>query len=90
MTPMTPDVPAICAESDSDVYRHTFFGILNADGQFWTPLAFPSEKAARSHIEAFWSNDLEKREQCLRTHRIVPVRIRLTAKPAHLLKEQQP
>ena len=63
---------------DSNVYKHTFFGILNAQGDFWTPLAFDSEAKARMHIRQFWGNNHAARDQCLRTHRIVPVRVRLT------------
>ena len=65
--------------SDSEDYRHTFYGILNAQGSFWTPLAFDGPEAAKKHIENFWRGDAVKREQCLRTHRIVPVRVRLAA-----------
>ncbi len=61
---------------DSGVYRHGFYGILNAQGQFWTPLAFDSPEQARQHIRNFWV-DPAKAEQCLQTHKIVPVRIRL-------------
>ena len=76
--PMT-DVAAICAdtvESDSDDYKHTFYGILNKQGQFWTPIPFHDEKAASDYLAryAVGSNAGMKR-----THKIVPVRIRLTA-----------
>jgi hypothetical protein len=64
--------------SDSAVYKGSFYGILNADGDFWTPLAFDSEDKARQHIIDFWGLHKDSRDQCLRTHRIVPVRIRLT------------
>lgn len=66
---------------DSNDYRWTFFGILNAEGQFWSPLAFHSEAAAKQHIINFWGLDTDKRGQCLATHKIVPVRIRLETLP---------
>jgi hypothetical protein len=65
------------AAINSAVYRREFYGILNTRGDFWTPLAFESEIKAREHIADFWRHDRDKREQCLRTHKIVPVRIRL-------------
>lgn len=55
------------------------FGILNAYGDFWTPLPFESEAKARQHIIDFWGTNTESRDKCLRTHKIVPVRVRLTA-----------
>lgn len=54
------------------------YGILNGQGQFWTPLAFESEKAARQHIIDFWGHQVGDRDHCLRTHRIVPVRVLIT------------
>lgn len=61
---------------DSSVYKHTFYGILNAQGQFWTPLPFHDESAARSHL-ARWA--VGSHESMLETHKIVPVRIQLSA-----------
>lgn len=66
------------ATSDSSVYRHTFYGILNAQGDFWTPLAFETERQARDHLRFFWRNDPENLKLCERTHKIVPVRVQLT------------
>lgn len=63
--------------SDSKNYRHTFYGILNAQGEFWTPIPFDSEAKAQQHIIDFWGRQSEQRDKCLRTHKIVPVRIRL-------------
>jgi hypothetical protein len=60
---------------DTHDYRHEFIGILNADGDFWTPLAFDNEAEARAHISKFWGQDTEKREECLRKFSFVPVRI---------------
>lgn len=64
------------ATIDSAVYHHTFYGILNKQGQFWTPLPFHDEAAARAHL-AKWA--IGKNQNMLDTHKIVPVRIRLTA-----------
>jgi hypothetical protein len=58
--------------SDSAEYEMTFFGILNAQGQFWTPMPFDSEAAAQARMDKFKGAHLE------RTHKIVPVRIQLT------------
>lgn len=66
------------ATSDSKVYKATFYGILNAQGDFWTPLAFDSEKDARDHITAFWGRQTDMAARCLKDFAIVPVRIRLT------------
>lgn len=60
--------------SDSDGYMHTFYGILNHLGQFWTPMPFETEKAARDHIAA-WKR--HSPNLGLSRHRIVPVRVRL-------------
>lgn len=59
----------------SDDYQHTFFGILNVDGQFWTPLAFSTEAEAWSHLMSFWGPN--KVSECLKTFDVVPVRITL-------------
>lgn len=75
----TPDLATLAAPvtSDSADYKHTFFGILNAQGQFWTPLAFESEVKAVAHIDGFWADARSRalfRQKC----QIVPVRIQLT------------
>jgi hypothetical protein len=62
--------------SDSADYSHTFFGILNAQGDFWTPLPFHDEAAALAHLQKHAVGDYGA---MLKTHRIVPVRIQLTA-----------
>lgn len=62
----------------STAYGQEFYGILNADGNFWTPLAFDSAAAARAHIDAFWSTRHQV-EHFMRRAKIVPVRIQLTA-----------
>lgn len=63
------------ATCDSIAYKMTFYGILNAGGLFWTPLAFESEAAARQHVDAFFANWPVKQTSGFK---IVPVRIRLT------------
>lgn len=63
-------------ESDSQEYDHTFYGILNKQGQFWTPMPFHDEKAAKDQI-AKWAKG--SNAGMLTTHKIVPVRIQLTA-----------
>lgn len=67
---------------DSGVYRAGFYGILNKQGDFWTPLAFDSEVKAWQHMRDFWGNQRDSLEECLRTHKVVPVRIRLETIPA--------
>jgi hypothetical protein len=63
---------------DSSIYKGAFFGILNADGAFWTPLAFDSEAKAEQHLRDFW-RDSDREWQGRRDQfRIVPVRIQLT------------
>jgi hypothetical protein len=65
------------ASADSKVYRATLYGILNADGDFWTPLAFESDEAAKAHIRGFWKRQPDMAERCLRDFKFVPVRVRL-------------
>jgi hypothetical protein len=71
---------------DSTVYGGQFYGILNAQGQFWTPLAFDAESAAKAHIESFW-NTQRQVEHFMRGAKIVPVRVQLTTIQA---PEKQP
>ncbi|MDH7638977.1 hypothetical protein [Sphingomonas oryzagri] len=63
---------------DSDDYKQDFFGILNAQGKFWTPLAFIDEQQARKWLEAFVAKNPERFGDMLTTHTIVPVRIQLS------------
>jgi hypothetical protein len=76
MTPPDHD-PARVAEvaCDSADYRHAFYGILNAQGQFWTPLPFHDEDAARAHLRKWAVGDYKS---MLETHKVVPVRVQLT------------
>lgn len=63
--------------SDSADYNHTFYGILNKQGKFWTPLAFHDEDAAKAHLSRWAKGDYAS---MLSTHKIVPVRVQLTAR----------
>ena len=65
--------------SDSADYLHTFYGILNAQGKFWTPLPFNCEESARRHLAKVATGE---NKSILTTHKIVPVRIRLSALPS--------
>lgn len=67
---------------DSSVYKRSFFGILNAQGQFWTPLAFESEAAAAACLAKFVAGNPKRFSAMLRTHKVVPVRIKLETIPA--------
>lgn len=67
------------AKCSSDAFRVTLYGILNSDGDFWTPLTFESVGAARQHIRDFWGRrQPDMAERCLRDFRIVPVHVDLT------------
>ena len=66
--------------SDSGNYRHTFYGILNKQGRFWTPLPFHDEEAAKAHLARF---AIGENRSMLETHKIVPVRVRLTLAALH-------
>ncbi len=81
MTPPTNTegaVTDVAATIDSGDYKHTFFGILNKQGEFWTPLAFASSKEADAYLAKFVAGNPEKFGAMLGTHRAVPVRIHLT------------
>ena len=65
------------ATLDSRVYTRPFYGILNAEGDFWSPHVFASEQAARESIIVFWGDQTTARDQCLSSHKIVPIRVRL-------------
>ena len=59
--------------------RVELFGILNAEGQFWSSRSFGSIDAAAQYIRDYWGADRMTAEKCLRTHRIVPVEVQMTA-----------
>ena len=67
------------AKSDSADYGQTFYGILNAQGQFWTPLAFDSKEGAEAYLAGFISRNDERFASMRRTHKAVPVRVWLEA-----------
>jgi hypothetical protein len=71
------------AACDSTVYRHTFYGILNKEGQFWTPMPFHDKDAATEHLSR-WAKGSYK--SMLKTHKIVPVRIRLETLAAQAIE----
>lgn len=71
-------VADVAATIDSEVYKHTFYGILNKEGQFWTPLAFASGKEADEYLRKFVAGNPAKFASMIETHRVVPVRIQLT------------
>jgi len=54
-----------------------YFGILNAAGDFWTTDVFRTKIEARNHIIKFWRGHKGMAEECFKTHRIVPVIIKL-------------
>lgn len=60
-------------------YKISRFGILNADGQFWTSDTFESEQDARAHIVNFWGRNEAIANKCLKTHKIIPVRVTVEA-----------
>jgi hypothetical protein len=62
------------ARCDSSAYSHVFYGVLNKQGEFWTPLPFHDEASALAHLKRHAIGDYKS---MLDTHRIVPVRIRL-------------
>ncbi len=70
----TPE-EAARVSSDSLAYDHTFYGILNKQGQFWTPLPFHDEAAAKAHLARYAKGS---NASMLETHKIVPVRVQLT------------
>lgn len=70
------------AKSDSKIYRQNFYGILNDDGDFWTPIGFNSRAEAQRYLDDFiTSTGVDRFQTMHRTHKIVPVRIRLDQLP---------
>lgn len=62
------------------------FGILNKQGDFWSPNIFDTEEAAQAYVERFWagSNDMD-----LGQFTIVPAQQRITITPAGRSKLQE-
>jgi len=60
---------------DSDDFKKEFWGILNKDGKFWTPLAFDCVGGAKTHLDKFWGVGKWREKD----FKVVPVRIRLEA-----------
>jgi hypothetical protein len=68
--------------ADSGTMRG-YWGILNAQGQFWSHSVHSSQAAARDYIKNFWGPaQRDVAEDCLRTFRIIEVRVRLEPLPA--------
>jgi hypothetical protein len=66
---------------DSNDYQCPFYGILNAKGELWTPLVFVSQEAGEAYLQKvadFWG---PKFASIPRTHKVVPVRIKLETVP---------
>lgn len=63
------------AKTTGKSYRYKAFGILNPDGDVWTPCWFESEREAKGHLEDFWRGAaFSPADQ----FRIVPVRVTIT------------
>lgn len=60
----------------------TLYGILNAQGEFWTPVPFQSDGLARQYIRDFWGRQTDMAARCLNDFRIVRVRVNLTELPS--------
>lgn len=66
------------AIADSGVLEG-YYGILNAQGQFWSHTVHASKDDARDYIRRFWGADKANADWCLRKFKIVPVRATLVA-----------
>lgn len=53
------------------------WGILNRDGDLWTPSPFETEQAARSYLEGYWTN-YPGGPHSTKHFKIVPVRVTVT------------
>lgn len=74
----SPPAPADASrevKSDSAEYDHTFYGILNGQGKFWSPLPFHDEATARARLERYAQG---ANASMLETHKVVPVRVVLS------------
>lgn len=66
-----PDKPrTIC----TDDYKPGFYGILNAQGDFWTPLIFDSQAKAQKHLDDFARSFRPYDPSAIARHRVVRVR----------------
>lgn len=54
-----------------------YFGILNAEGQFWSHTVYRSADDAKRFIREFWRDQAEHADWCLRRFKIIPVRVRI-------------
>ena len=69
-----PDATVRGAHSND--YDHIFYGILNRDGQIWTPLIFDSKSEAEAYREKHWLSG-KTSSDIRRTHKVVPVEFRI-------------
>lgn len=65
-----------------------YFGILNADGHFWSHTVHRSPDDAKRAIREFWGADKANADWCLRKFKIVPVRVRLNERAAQSEKTE--
>jgi hypothetical protein len=54
-----------------------YYGILNKQGEFWTHTVHGSRREAQNYIKAFWGQQTDMAEACLRDFQIIEVRVRL-------------
>lgn len=55
--------------------NYAMYGILNAQGEFWTVQAFDTVAEAERHRDGFWAKMPDTLREIRRTHKIVPVRV---------------
>jgi hypothetical protein len=68
-------------------YKIARFGILNAQGQFWTPDTFVSEQEAIRHVRGFWRGSAA--DDFLKRAKIIPVTVTVEdARPTSPASEQ--
>lgn len=66
-----------------------YYGILNAAGDFWSHSVHKSEAEARDYIRRFWGKDTATAEKCLRTHKVIPVRVMIEPLRARATQERE-
>lgn len=60
-------------------YRYKAIGILNRDGDLWTPQWFESENQARAYVEQYWAT----RPAYVSGYSYVPVRVTVSVVTPH-------
>ena len=63
---------------DTDDLKGSFYGILNSNGEIWSPLIFDNEDAAWSHLRHFWRNSPETLAKLQTGFSVAPVRAVVT------------